>query len=201
MIKWLNRATIFSFVRRHEPVSRHQIARELDLSPTTVSSSIADLRERDLVRELGEGESSGGRRPIMLGINQEGGLVVSVDMESVLPKRILRAAALDLKGNVLEGVKYHRAIFSGCFQVTAGIVRIRKVSSSHTCIGEAVQFVMGKIADDISPVEISYISHPIVLVKGIIEITPRTCHPCGLQGSQVVIGGGVIGAIPGNGHG
>ncbi|NOZ72811.1 MAG: ROK family protein [Chloroflexi bacterium] len=44
----------------------------------------------------------------MLGINPQGGQVISVDISSVLPQRILRAAVLDLKGNVLIEIKEQR---------------------------------------------------------------------------------------------
>jgi glucokinase len=46
----------------------------------------------------------------MLGINPDGGIIISVDVSSVLPQRILRAAALDLKGNTLYEVQHERAL-------------------------------------------------------------------------------------------
>jgi glucokinase len=45
---------------------------------------------------------------VLLGINPDGGIIVSVDMSSVLPQRILRAAVLDLKGNALYEVRHKR---------------------------------------------------------------------------------------------
>jgi len=103
-----NRSVILNFIRQHEPVSRHQIALELGFSPATVSSAVAYLQKNGLVQKLGYGNSSGGRPPVMLGINPHGGKVISVDISSVFPQRILRAAVLDIKGNVLKETQDQR---------------------------------------------------------------------------------------------
>ena len=105
-----NRATILSFIRQHEPVARHQIAGELALSPTTVSSAVAYLIKQNFVYETGAGPSSGGRRPTMLEIDPDGGIILAVDMSSALPTRILRAAALNLKGDILQEIEWRRSI-------------------------------------------------------------------------------------------
>ncbi len=111
-IKHSNRATVLNFIRQYEPVSRRGISRKLGLSPTTASAAVSDLMARGLVRESGRGASTGGRRPIMLEINPEGGLVISVDVSSYLKERIIRAAALDLKSTVLQEIKCERIIDS-----------------------------------------------------------------------------------------
>ncbi len=100
-VKNLNRAAILSHIRLHEPVSRRAIARNLDMSPTTVSAAVEDLIGRGLVRALGEGKSTGGRRPILLEINPEGGLVVAVDIASSAQERRVRAAAFDLQNRIV----------------------------------------------------------------------------------------------------
>ncbi|MCD4699772.1 MAG: MarR family transcriptional regulator [Phycisphaerae bacterium] len=64
-----NRATILNFIRKHEPVARHQIAQCLTLSPTTVSSAVSYLIEQKFVREMDSAPSSGGRRPVLLEID------------------------------------------------------------------------------------------------------------------------------------
>lgn len=105
-----NHATILSFIRQYEPVARHQIAEALGLSPTTVSSAASYLIEQGFVHEAGIGTSSGGRPPIMLEINPKGGVILVTDMSSAFPTRILRAAALDLKGDILKEIEWHRSI-------------------------------------------------------------------------------------------
>lgn len=118
-----NRRTILGFIREHEPVARHQIADELGLSPTTVTSAVSHLIQQDIVREIGAGPSSGGRRPIMLGINPDGGIILAVDMSSALPTRILRAAALDLKGNAIREIE-NRSDIQGNEALKSAIISI-----------------------------------------------------------------------------
>ncbi|HSM54845.1 MAG TPA: ROK family transcriptional regulator [Candidatus Sulfomarinibacteraceae bacterium] len=103
-IKQSNRATVLNFIRQQEPVSRSDIARDLSLSPTTASAAVSDLIDSGLVREVGMGASTGGRRPILLEINPKGGTVISVDVSGVYRGRIIRAAALDLKSDILTEV-------------------------------------------------------------------------------------------------
>ena len=138
-VQSLNRSAVLRFISQHEPVARHQIARDLNLSPTTISTAVAHLMEKSLVRELGHGISSGGRRPVMLGINPDGGIIISVDVSSVLPQRILRAAALNLKGNTLYEVQHERDLKGNEILLEALQVIISKVLA-HS--GGDLQYVL-----------------------------------------------------------
>lgn len=111
-VKKSNRVTVLEFIRKYAPISRRQISRTLEISPTTASAAVSDLIELGLVREIGHGISTGGRRPISLEINPEGGTVISVDVSSKFHDRIIHAAALDLKGNILTKIKREEQISS-----------------------------------------------------------------------------------------
>lgn len=80
LIRELNRSTVLNTIRREGPLGRSQIARMTGLSPATVSSLTADLLEQQLVLESETGESSGGRRPILLELNPEGGFVIGIKL-------------------------------------------------------------------------------------------------------------------------
>lgn len=109
-IKASNRAVVLDFIRQYEPVSRRRISLDLQLSPTTASSAVADLLKTGFVRESGHGVSTGGRRPMMLEINSKGGTIIAVDMVSKYGNRVLRAAALDLKCNPLTEIRHELEI-------------------------------------------------------------------------------------------
>ncbi len=111
-IKQSNRARTLEFIRQREPISRREIARDLNLSPTTASAAVADLLETGFIREIGQGVSTGGRRPILLEINPKGGTIISVDIASAFNRRIIRAAALDLKSAILTEIKREQHIDS-----------------------------------------------------------------------------------------
>jgi len=65
----------------------------------------------ELVKEVGQGVSTGGRRPILVGINPAGGLVVAVDVSSSARERVVRAAAFDLKNNAILELERPQEIY------------------------------------------------------------------------------------------
>src|SRR6266853_1121226 len=62
-IRDINRQIVLNYVREREPISRAEIARESELQRSTVSAIVDALQSEGLVEEVGEGESTGGRRP------------------------------------------------------------------------------------------------------------------------------------------
>ena len=62
--------------------SRAQIARDVELNKSTVSSIYGDLMLTGLIKEIGDGESSnnGGRKPTMVTINAKYGVTISLDI-------------------------------------------------------------------------------------------------------------------------
>jgi predicted NBD/HSP70 family sugar kinase len=77
-LKKLNRQFILNHIRKYTEISRVDLARYTELSPTTVSTIIAELVAKKLVTELRVGESSGGRKPLMLGINPNARYVAGI---------------------------------------------------------------------------------------------------------------------------
>jgi predicted NBD/HSP70 family sugar kinase len=62
------------------PTSRVEIARQTGLSAATVTGITAELIDEGLIFEKEEGVSRGGRRPILLAINPQGGYVVGIKL-------------------------------------------------------------------------------------------------------------------------
>jgi len=61
-------------------ISRAEIARQVGLSRSAVTSIVNDLLASKLVREAENGPATGGRRPILLEINPKRGRVVGIDI-------------------------------------------------------------------------------------------------------------------------
>jgi glucokinase-like ROK family protein len=78
LIRAINRSTILNSIKTHGAIPRAEIARLTGLSPATVTGITAELIQDNLVFEKESGDSSGGRRPIMLAINPNGGCVVGI---------------------------------------------------------------------------------------------------------------------------
>ncbi|PYS93173.1 MAG: hypothetical protein DMF64_05685 [Acidobacteria bacterium] len=97
-IRDINRQIVLNYVRDREPISRAEIARETALQRSTISTIVEDLKAEGLIEEIGEGESTGGRRPTLLRLRASGALAIGVD---VTPS-CTTVATCDLAGRVLE---------------------------------------------------------------------------------------------------
>src|SRR6185503_4871590 len=102
-IRDINRQIVLNYVREREPISRAEIARETDLQRSTISAIVEDLKTEGLVEEVGEGESTGGRRPTMLKLRAAGPIAVGV---SITPT-FTTIATSDLAGRVIDQREFH----------------------------------------------------------------------------------------------
>ncbi|CAG7647601.1 ROK family protein [Paenibacillus allorhizosphaerae] len=98
LVKKINKSIVLQHIRSTSPVSRARLAELTGLTKATVSSLVAELIESRLVDEIGAGESSGGRKPVMLLFNGTAGYAVGVD----LGINYIWAALTDLNGNTVE---------------------------------------------------------------------------------------------------
>jgi predicted NBD/HSP70 family sugar kinase len=98
LVKRMNKSIVLNHIRFDSPISRARIAELTGLTKATVSSLVAEWIESGLVREIGEGASSGGRKPVMLVFDATAGYVVGVDLGT----DYVLAVLTDLNGNVVE---------------------------------------------------------------------------------------------------
>lgn len=68
------------------------------LSPSTVGQAVALLMEKGLVEELRAGESTGGRRPILLRVNPGFGCIATVEIK----RSGIAAQVFDMAGQLLD---------------------------------------------------------------------------------------------------
>jgi glucokinase-like ROK family protein len=79
--KIFNRRVILDLIRfTPEGISRAELARRMDLTRSAISGITAELASKNLIEEIKIGETSGGRRPILLSINPKYGYLVGIDM-------------------------------------------------------------------------------------------------------------------------
>ena len=71
---------ILNLLWEHREISRAELARRTSLSRSTVSAIVNDLLTTGLVREERAGASSGGRRPILLGFQDEASFIVGIEL-------------------------------------------------------------------------------------------------------------------------
>jgi glucokinase len=94
--KKLHRAAILELLRERETISRSQIARSLRISPATVTRITQELLLASLIIEVGQADSTGGRRPTLLAFNFEENAIISIDLGDTESIGVLA----DLRGTI-----------------------------------------------------------------------------------------------------
>lgn len=82
LIKDINIYHCINAIRSHELISRAEISKEIKLAQSTVTKIINPLVENGLIVEVGDGTSTGGRKPINLKFNNDYGFIISVKIEA-----------------------------------------------------------------------------------------------------------------------
>lgn len=100
LMKRLNQSAILRTIREQGPLSRAEIAKALQLNPSTVTRIVDGLIKEGLVIEGKAGESSarGGRRAVPLEFNYKASLIVGADLRGTA----MVGALADLEGNILR---------------------------------------------------------------------------------------------------
>ncbi len=80
LLKAINRASILNVIKAHGPIARTDIAELTGLSPATVTGLTAELIEDGLILIKEEGDSRGGRRPILLALDSRGAYVIGIKL-------------------------------------------------------------------------------------------------------------------------
>ncbi|TDQ37462.1 ROK family protein [Aureibacillus halotolerans] len=101
LVKKINKSIVLDEVEKKGPISRAQISKNTNLNKATVSTMVAELIQSSLVHEIGPGQSSGGRKPVMLYFNHRAGFSIGID----LGVYHFLAVLTDLKGAILFEIK------------------------------------------------------------------------------------------------
>lgn len=110
LVKKANQRSIIEYLRKNGPHSKAQLSRRLKISKPTVAKNIDDLLDQKILYVHGEGQSSGGRKPILIGFNPKYRYVLSLEVNVNYPMiaifdlegKIVRKEKLSLKGNLKE---------------------------------------------------------------------------------------------------
>jgi predicted NBD/HSP70 family sugar kinase len=97
LIRAINRNLVLNLLHMTGELSRSEIARQSGLGNATISEISSELIGSGLLEEIGEGESTGGRRPLLLRLNPHAGYVVGIKVM----EQSLTCAVTDLRANVV----------------------------------------------------------------------------------------------------
>ncbi|QIZ06580.1 ROK family protein [Priestia megaterium] len=103
LVKKMNQKVLLNEIVSNSPISRARLSEITGLNKSTVSSQVNTLIEKNLIFEIGQGQSSGGRKPVMLVFNKNAGYSIGIDIGVDSINGILT----DLKGNIVLNQYHH----------------------------------------------------------------------------------------------
>jgi predicted NBD/HSP70 family sugar kinase len=101
-LKEKNKKNIFKLIFEKGPITRAELTGASNLSLTAISDLVEELIQEKLVRESGMDISSGGRRPLLLEVNPEGGYVVAL----MITKDSIVISLYDISLELLDSQEY-----------------------------------------------------------------------------------------------
>ncbi|WP_041592192.1 ROK family transcriptional regulator [Thermoanaerobacterium xylanolyticum] len=105
LLKGMNESLILNVIRHNKYVSRSEIAKITNLTPPTVTNIINKLLEDGLVKEDKLGESSGGRPPVILKINNEAFDIIVIIIGTDIMEEYLLDAELTIRESKVDNIK------------------------------------------------------------------------------------------------
>lgn len=98
LLKRINAGSILARILEEGAVSRAELARQVGISPPTVSALISELVEQGIITEIGPGRSARGRKPVLLELNPNG---AAIAVASIMPTRYVVGIS-DLAANLTD---------------------------------------------------------------------------------------------------
>jgi N-acetylglucosamine repressor len=122
----INRRIALNLIREHQPISRADLARRMDVTRGVVSVLVQELIEQGVIYEGATGDTARGRKPTFLHIRTQDRLVIAVDVR--FSKTYLMLC--DFSGRQL-GLEIFDTIFSIPAFVKDLAARIRRMLKTH----------------------------------------------------------------------
>jgi len=98
VMKETNKKNILNFIRKHSPVSKKEIAEQLGLSLTSVTTFTRQLAKEERIITCGTARSTGGRKSLLYRVNPAAFYVLGIDLQV---DRII-SVVLDFGGRPVE---------------------------------------------------------------------------------------------------
>lgn len=111
---------ILELLRKRGPISRPEISKEIGINVVTISNYIDDFIKHNLVFEKELDISEGGRRPVLLDLNPQGGYIIGVGLNLMNMVGIL----VDLKGNIITKTQIAKPLKPSVKDITESLLQI-----------------------------------------------------------------------------
>ncbi len=143
----INASLVFDLLQEEGPLSRPQLAERTGVKLPSISEIVDHLLQQGVVREIGEGKSSGGRRPVLLDVNPSGRLTAGIEVTD----SEINGVIVDLAGQTvgsetvsLSSTKLE-AVVAQADKLISSLCRKKKISREGLAgIGVAVPGIISK---------------------------------------------------------
>ena len=132
-LKAYNETGILDLIRTKQAVSRADLSKETGLSPTATGVIVSSLIEREYIHEVGTGESSGGRKPVLLELKPDSWYSVGLDIEV----DIIQFVLMDITSRVLHEGSIPLRVNTPEMAVMASAACVRNIMRKFSIKGEA----------------------------------------------------------------
>ena len=117
-INKLNKTEVLRLIRLSGVVSRAEIVKKTKLSAPTVTRIVDSLMDSNLVRMVGDGDSTGGRPPKLIKFDGSNNFVIGIDLGSTS----IRAVISDLDGKFLTEIETPTDLKGGFEKISLQVV-------------------------------------------------------------------------------
>lgn len=129
-LREVNRQIVLNLVRDHQPISRADIARRMQVARAIVTTLVSELLAEGVIVEVATGNAPRGRKPTLLGVRSHNRLVAAIDICFSQTHVMLsdfggREIAREMFGTPLEPEEMLRELTT----------RVRRQLDAHSAIG------------------------------------------------------------------
>ncbi|AGB19347.1 ROK family transcriptional regulator [Thermoanaerobacterium thermosaccharolyticum] len=136
LLKGMNESLILNVIRHNKYISRSEIAKITNLTPPTVTNIINKLLDDGLVKEDKLGESSVGRPPIILKINNEAFNLIVIIIGTDVMEEYIVDDELNIRESQVDRIKNEDE--EGIFELLFDRIKYLKEKSSKEIAGIGV---------------------------------------------------------------
>lgn len=171
LIRDLNVSTVVNLIRRHEPISRAELAQRSRLGKSTITGIVNGLIRDGFLAEVGSAESGVGRPRMLLRLNSQARYTVGVK----LAPTSIHTALTDLHAQVVQRVEHEVLPEKGSEAIIADLVgSIRQVMARQRVEPESVigiGVVLPGLVDPRTGVSLSsyFLNWRDIPLKGVLE--------------------------------
>ena len=99
-MRTFNQQLVLRALHDHSPLSRADLARLTGLTRTSVGDLVGTLIDDGLIEEVGRGQSTGGKSPILLRVAPDGRHLIGLDLGEAFS-----GAVVNLRGDILRSIR------------------------------------------------------------------------------------------------